>query len=834
MLKKVRAAVFLTLSAAAIVLSILIPYTRYMNQQVRIESSQHLEELFTQVNVIFQDAVLRTWKFMDSWKEYILEHCGDEDGRRQIEEYIEGQKESWDFHEFYFLSKDGNYVTASGQDGYFDLGDGLFSLMNENKNIVINNTLSDGSPVFLFAIPVTESEIGGFRFRAIAVSYSQNALVSLLRSSSSDYAADCYIVASNGAIAMSALENEERGIYNFFAYLKEHALFRYGSLDLLRTEIKKGNTGVAEISLDGVDYYLSYLPVGMEDWTMLGLVAKDSVNASMNSLQRVTMTVMGVLFLTLSLLVIYLVVRKNRLELRGKDIELKYRDQLFGLLSTNIDDVFVMFGEGSRGAEYVSPNVMRLLGIEEEQVREDVSVLEEGLVQSGSVLEMLGEIDIGSNLRRDGYRINRRTGERRWYCTTVYHEMVDGNEKYIMVLSDRTDEKKSDERLVQALEVARNANEAKSTFLSNMSHDIRTPLNGIIGMTTIARASLGNRDRVADCLDKITFSSGHLLGLINDILDMSKIESRKITLNYERFSIQQLVEGIMEIIRPQAEARQQKLTTQLMIRREEVMGDTLRLNQVLLNLLSNAVKYTQEGGAILFKTEELENAPAGHAGYRFTVQDNGQGMSEDFLKTIFEPFARERTSTIAKIQGTGLGMSICKGIVDLLGGIISVESRQGEGSTFTVELYFRIAQDSIHSCEELRREKAFYDYRGKHFLVAEDNELNAEIICELLHMNGAETTLARDGREALERFLEADPGTFDAVLMDVQMPVMNGYESAEALRRLDRPDSRTVPIIAMTADAFAEDIRHAKEAGMNAHVSKPIDMELLSAALAEV
>lgn len=834
MLKKVRSAVFLTLSAAAIVLSILVPYTRYMNQQVRIESSQHLEELFTQVNVIFQDAVLRTWKYLDSWKEYILEHCGDESGRRQIEEYMERQREAWGFHDFYFLSKDGNYVTASGQDGYFDLGDGLFSLMNEKKNIVVNNTLSNGSPVFLFAVPVPEGMVDGFRFRAIAVSYSQNALVSLLRSSSSDYEADCYIVGANGAIAMSVSENEEKNIYNFFAYLKEHAVFRYGTLDSLRTEIQKGKTGVAEIRIDGVEYYLSYLPVGMENWTMLGLVARDSVNASMNSLQSVTMTVMGVLFLALSLLVIYLVVRKNRLELRGKDIELKYRDQLFGLLSTNIDDVFVMFGEGSSSAEYVSPNVMRLLGIEEKEVRGNVSVLEEGLVQGDSVLKILGEVEIGSNLRRDGYRINRRTGERRWYFTTVYHEMVDGNEKYIMVLSDRTDEKKSDERLVQALEVARNANEAKSAFLSNMSHDIRTPLNGIIGMTAIARASLGDRERVADCLEKITFSSRHLLGLINDILDMSKIESRKITLNYERFSIRGLVDGIMEIIRPQADARQQELTTQILVRREEVMGDTLRLNQVLLNLLSNAVKYTQEGGKILFKAEELENAPAGHAGYRFTVQDNGQGMSEDFIKTIFEPFSRERTSTSAKIQGTGLGMSICKGIVDLLGGIIRVESRQGEGSTFTVELFLRTAEENLHSCEERRREKAFYDYRGKHFLIAEDNELNAEIICEFLHMNGAETTLAQNGREALERFQASVPGAFDAVLMDVQMPVMNGYESTKAIRSLDRSDSRTVPIIAMTADAFAEDIQHAKEAGMNAHVSKPIDMDLLSAALAEV
>lgn len=834
MLKKIKQPILLFLSAVVIVLSISIPYTRYMTRQVQRESSQHLEELFTQVNRVFQDVVSRTWKYMDGWKEYVLEHCKDGEGRRLLGEYISRQKEVWGFHDFYFLDKDGNYLTLSGETGYFDLGDSLFELMNDGRNIVINSTLSTGSPVFLFAVPVPETEGEDITFRALAVSYRQNTLVDLLQINSSDYDADCYIVSPNGGIAMSSRKDEDEPVFNYFAYLSENAKFLRGSLDRLKSDIKTGDAGVAEIRVNRTDYYLTYLPVGLEDWTMLGVVAKDIVNANMNGLQHVTMAVMAVLFLVLSLLIISLLLQKSRRVIRGKDIELKYRDQLFGLLSTSVDDVFVMFGKDSRTAEYVSPNVERLLGITEEAVRRDVYVLEDSLEKKGSLMDGIDRIGIGDSRRADGYRINRRTGEWRWYSTTVYHELVDGSEKYIMVLSDRTGEKRNDERLLQALDVAQNANAAKSSFLSNMSHDIRTPLNGIIGMTAIARSSLSSRERVADCLDKIAFSSRHLLGLINDILDMSKIESGKMTLHYEPFSIEQLVEGVMEIIRPQAAVKEQELTTRIMVRRGEVQGDILRLNQVLLNLLSNAVKYTQNGGHILFQVEELEKAPANHAGFRFTVKDDGQGMSEEFLKTIFEPFSREKTSAVARTQGTGLGMSICKGIVDLLGGVIRAESRKGEGSTFTVELSLRLADGTARASEEHAAEKAVFDYRGRRFLVVEDNELNAEIICELLNMNGADTVLAQNGQEALEAFSQADPGTYDAVLMDVQMPVMNGYDSARAIRALERPDATAVPIIAMTADAFAEDIERAKAAGMNAHVAKPLEMEVLSAALEQV
>ena len=835
MKKKLRSVFLQLLIILTIMLLLSGSYVQYMTRQVRSESARHLEELFLQVNNNFFSVVTCTWDILHSWDEFILEKSQDEAGKNQLAGFMEDQGAVWGFSDFYFLNKNGNYKSLSGKEGYFDLGDSIFSLMNEGEDIVVNNTLSTGEPIFLFAVPVKEGKIGDFSFRAIGVTYHQNSLISLLEIHAFDNSADCYIVEPNGMIAMTSRKNNTETSYNFFANLEEHAQFQYRTLEMLRSDIENGKKGLVEYREDGTEYYLSYMPVGLEHWSLLGVIPKNTVNANMNSLQVVTMIVTATLFLALSFLIIYSLVRRNRLLIHGKDVELKYREQLFNLLAVNVDDVFVMFSAGSAEVEYVSPNIERLLGLSLEQVKADVSTLEQAVPEETPKLSATGDLAIGENTRQDGYMMNLRTGEKRWYCGILYHEMVEGSEKYILILSDRTDEKKNDERLLQALDVAENANAAKSTFLSNMSHDIRTPLNGIIGMTVIAQANLKIQEKVEDCLNKISFSSKHLLGLINDILDMSKIESGKMTLSDEQFSIDRLVDGVMELIRPQAAAKNQKLNTVLKIEERNLSGDPLRLNQVLLNLLSNAVKYTQEDGEILFSVEELNRTSENYVRFRFAVEDNGCGMTKEYMKTLFDPFSREGNTRVSKIQGTGLGMSICKGIVELMGGTIQVQSAPGEGSRFTVELALRMEKEqlSIQENPEEQENKAF-DYHGRRFLVAEDNELNAEIICELLGMQGAEVVLAHDGREAAEQFERSSDGYYDAILMDIQMPVMNGYDSTRLIRKYGRADAGTIPIIAMTADAFAEDIKQAGEAGMDAHVAKPVDMNLLSDALHEV
>ena len=403
--------------------------------------------------------------------------------------------------------------------------------------------------------------------------------------------------------------------------------------------------------------------------------------------------------------------------------------------------------------------------------------------------------------------------------TQAMKEMEESNKKL----------KKAKDITTEALQTAENANKAKTDFLSNMSHDIRTPMNAIIGMTSLIRHDAGNKAKVIEYADKIDISSQHLLGIINDVLDMSKIEAGKTVFKYDDFSILNFIQEINNLFHSQIDEKKQILTTKKNIRHEWVNGDQLRLMQIFSNLLSNAVKYTQEGGKIQFLVEECETKSSVYAKYRFLVSDNGMGMSADFKDTIFDAFTRAESSMTNKIQGTGLGMAITKNLVEAMGGTIDVESELGQGSCFEVLIDLRIAEDRfVSSAEQAEKdEPAGNVLKGMRFLCAEDNELNAEILMELLKIEGAECTICENGKRVLEAFEQSAPGDYDMILMDVQMPVMNGYEATKAIRRSSHELAKTIPIIAMTANAFSEDIQHSLAAGMNAHVSKPIEMKVL-------
>ena len=404
--------------------------------------------------------------------------------------------------------------------------------------------------------------------------------------------------------------------------------------------------------------------------------------------------------------------------------------------------------------------------------------------------------------------------------TQAMKEMEESNKKL----------KKAKNITTEALQTAENANKAKTDFLSNMSHDIRTPMNAIIGMTSLIRHDAGNKAKVIEYADKIDISSQHLLGIINNVLDMSKIEAGKTVFKYTDFSILDFITELNTIFHSQIDEKNQTLTIiKENIRHEWVNGDQVHLMQIFSNLVSNAVKYTQEGGKIQFLVEECETKSSVYAKYRFLVSDNGMGMSADFKDTIFDAFTRAESSMTNKIQGTGLGMAITKNLVEAMGGTIDVESELGQGSCFEVLIDLRIAEDRfVSSAEQAEKdEPAGNVLKGMRFLCAEDNELNAEILMELLKIEGAECTICENGKRVLEAFEQSAPGDYDMILMDVQMPVMNGYEATKAIRRSSHELAKTIPIIAMTANAFSEDIQHSLAAGMNAHVSKPIEMKVL-------
>ena len=406
------------------------------------------------------------------------------------------------------------------------------------------------------------------------------------------------------------------------------------------------------------------------------------------------------------------------------------------------------------------------------------------------------------------------------------------------VEKEKEQEAQSQQALFAAYEAARNANEAKSHFMAQMSHDIRTPMNAIIGMTAIAMGQADNEERVKDCLQKISLSSSHLLHLINEVLDMSKIERGQITLTEAPFSLKGLFHEIGSIVYNESMEKGQTLhfLTDDIIH-DNLLGDAGKIRQVLINLINNAIKYTPCGGTITVTSKEMTSGIPGVGCFVFTVEDNGIGISEEFLDHIFVPFAREENCHVRKVQGTGLGMSISHGIVTAMQGSIRVESKQGAGSRFIVTLTIRTLEEEGGEAAVLRALSGNTGrtlemcLQGLRLLLVEDNELNMEIAETLLRDAGFIVDRAENGYEALKLFNDSEPGTYDAILMDLQMPVMDGYTAASEIRSSSHPEAKSVPIIALTANAFAEDISKVMAAGMNDHVTKPIDFDRLLAAL---
>ena len=403
-------------------------------------------------------------------------------------------------------------------------------------------------------------------------------------------------------------------------------------------------------------------------------------------------------------------------------------------------------------------------------------------------------------------------------------------EQYNIQLTQANDEmRRAQDVAAEALQSAERASKAKTDFLANMSHDIRTPMNAIIGITTLMKNELHEPEKLAEHLGKLESSGRLLLGIINDILDMSRIESGKTTLSIEKMNLPQQVSQLDGMIRQQANQHGQTFTVETHLQHENVLADPNRLNQVLMNILSNAVKYTPRGGHIRFEAEELPRNEH-YARYRFIVQDDGIGMSEAYQKTLFDPFTREEKSGTNKVQGTGLGMAITKSIVDLMGGSISVESATGKGTRFEVVLEFPIDAEADHAQQVQALPEETEDtspLSGMRFLCAEDNAINAEILEMLLEAKGASCTICSNGQEIVDAFASVKPGDYDMILMDVQMPVMDGLEATRRIRSGENPLGRIIPILAMTANAFLEDMQKSREAGMDEHLSKPVDITAL-------
>ena len=819
-------AVLAVLLLGVSILTSYVVFTDFMSHTIYEESTAHLTEIYHQANQTLYNKVSLNWGVMRMWTPYLESAQSDAD----VCSFLAQAKGEYHFTDFFFVSRDGSYVALDGERGYLDLGRTLSQLILEQKPIVANSVVPDKPEIMVFAVPTEKGSYQGFDYEAIAVTYNNRDLVDSLKISAFEGHGSTFAVLPDGRVVLDSSSADMRGVHNILAMLKNSAGFTAEQVDALQDSFAAGESGNLEFSINGVSYYMVYGSASFQNWTILGIAPKSVVNANMNRLQYTTMAVMSGTTGMLAVAALLLVVQNNRQKLRKKDQQLLAREELFSNLSRNVDDVFLMIDTETSKVEYVSPNVQRILGLSPEAVQEDLYVLYPAGDDSGaSRLENLMQMEQGVQQEWEREFVNQETGEPRYIHVTGFINDVQGARKCIVDLSDRTGEHQTTLAVEAALEVAEKASKAKTDFLSNMSHDIRTPMNAIIGITTLMKNELHQPEKLAEHLGKLETSGRLLLGIINDILDMSRIESGKTTLNIEKTNLPQQVSQLDSIIRQQASQRRQTFTVENHVQHENVLADPNRLNQVLMNILSNAVKYTPQGGHIRLDVEELTHTEH-YAKYRFVVQDDGIGMSEAYQKTLFEPFTREEKSGTNRVQGTGLGMAITKSIVDLMGGTIHVESAPGKGSRFEVvlELPIDAEADKVQTASALPEEdEAVSPLSGMKFLCAEDNAINAEILEMLLETKGASCTICSNGQEIVDAFASVKPGEYDMILMDVQMPVMDGLEATRRIRNGENPLGRTIPILAMTANAFLEDMQKSKEAGMDEHLSKPVDIAAL-------
>ena len=801
-------------------------FTDFMAHTIYEESTAHLTEIHHQANQTLYNKVSFNWGVMRMWTPYLERAQSDAD----VSSFLAQAKEEYQFTDFFFVSRDSSYITLNGERGYLDLGQTLSQLILEQQPIVANSVVPDKPEIMVFAVPTAKGSYQGFAYEAIAITYNNRDLVDSLKISAFEGHGSIFAVLPDGRVVLDSSSADMSGVHNILAMLKNSAGFTAEQITALQKAFAAGKTGNLEFSIHGIAYYMVYGSASFQNWTIIGIVPKSVVNANMNRLQYTTMAVITGIVGILAVTILLLVVQNNRQKLRKKDQQLLAREELFSNLSRNVDDVFLMIDTETSKVEYVSPNVQRILGISPEAVQEDFHVLcAAGGYHCRSRLDDLMQMERGTQQEWNREFIHQETGESRYIHVTGFINDVQGAKKCIVDLSDRTGEHQTTLAVKAALEIAEKASKAKTDFLSNMSHDIRTPMNAIIGITTLMKNELDQPEKLAEHLGKLETSGQLLLGIINDILDMSRIESGKTTLNVEKMNLPQQISQLDSVIRQQAGQRRQTFTVETHVQHENVLADPNRLNQVLMNILSNAVKYTPTGGHIRLEVDELTHTEH-YAKYRFVVQDNGIGMSEEFQKHIFEPFERERTSTVSKVQGTGLGMAITKSVVDLMGGSISVESATGKGTRFEVVLEFPIDTEADHAqqVQALPEEtEETSPLCGMKFLCAEDNALNAEILQMLLETRGASCTICSNGQEIVDAFASVKPGDYDMILMDVQMPVMDGLEAPRRIRNGENPLGRTIPILAMTANAFLEDMQKSREAGMDEHLSKPVDISAL-------
>ena len=804
-------------------------YYSFVSRTIYNESVSHLSEILHQANLSLTHFVDSNWVSLHGWADYI-EDVSDE---KEIEKYIRQVKEENNFTDFYFVSQEGNFQTVSGESGYLNLADSLSDLMLDEKDVRVSSVIPGQSQLMMFFTPVSGT-FHGFKYDAVAISFNKTDLLNSFKINSFDNKVSSFLIHKDGRVILDNAVDKKEDIYNFVAMLEKYSNLSSKDILEIRENLKKGTPGATIIKIDNINYYMIYEPVEFDDWTLVGLVPTSVVNSNMNKLQLSTMFLVAAVMIVIGIVLLSYFVKENQLKLKKKDKQIVYRDELFSKLSIHVDAVFFMLDARDFHVEYISPNVEKILGVSEKLVRENIHELD-CISKTENIIPFFDSIlnlKSGQQNEWDVEYVHNKTGEERWAHVIVLCSMVEEEKKYIIVMSDRTEDRRVNQALEESVKAAESANRAKSTFLSSISHDIRTPMNAILGYTTLASMNIENDEKVKEYLSKITSAGNFLLSLINDVLDMSRIESGKIYLEETEVNILEDFNNLKTIISEQINNKHLNLVMDTSnVVDKNIYCDKKRMNRVLLNLLSNAIKFTDPGDTISVRVSQLKTSSKGKGLYEIRIKDTGIGMSKEFVEKIFNPFEREQISTVSRIPGSGLGMSIAKNIIDIMGGTIDVITEQGKGTEFIVKLEFRLALADKNKAETKDQEslltlKDTEKFRGKKILLAEDNDLNSEIIVEILESYGFQLDVAENGKEAVDIISSSNVGDYDLILMDIQMPVMDGYTATQIIRGLNGEISK-IPIIAITANALEEDKANALALDMNGYVTKPIDIPKL-------
>lgn len=924
------------------------------------EALAHILENSEQLHYSFTNRISDVWAIMqvENLTLSMLASAPEEDVRKSL--YL--LQEESDANRIYLISRDGHCLDSRGIIGQWQLDTTMLPVL-QGKGALCRLRREDTGGDLLDFMILMDSPVTDQQYVLLLLEYKLDTFLRVLELQPYGGQGVAYVVDGSGRTLFKTAEtlaSDHPQNYFFFQFLKNMRFEgnpRVQNVYALRSVVNAGETGAVYVSGGSYSYALSYQPLSIADWYLMLMVEKSALSESrMTYMQQVQWITVGANLLVMVVCLAVYEINSRRIRRRAA-VQLSGRERIINTLSTNSQGVYLLLETAGRQCTFVSDSIQSMLGVPQSEI------MQRGMPP---LLRLFANPALEQALRV-------------WDCTAmfesdrfVFRESENAAPKYLRIrafppqddevllsILDETADAQREQDLEAAVRAARRANRAKSTFLSNMSHDIRTPMNAIIGFATLAVANIDSRDKVKDYLSRILSSSNHLLSLINDVLDMSRIESGKIHLEEQEVNLPGVLHDLKTIISGQIHAKHLDLYMDAMdVIDEDVYCDKTRLNQILLNLVSNAAKFTSPGGMVSIRIAQLPGAPEGMGLYELRVRDTGIGMNPSFAAKIFEPFERERTSTVSKIQGTGLGMAITKNIVDMMGGSIELITRQGKGSEFIIRLSLRlqpvrrsperigalearralVVDNDTRSCGiaarmlsriGMRAEQAFsgreavqrtgqaqeqddpfdvyivnwrlsdisgvelirrlrvlcgqapiilltaYDWSdieagaresgftafrskplflsdlrealltalgqhardddsllpqasgeltGKRLLLVEDNDLNREIALEILHEYGLVTDTAENGAVAVKKISESAPGDYDLVLMDIQMPVMDGYEATRRIRALDNPALSRIPIVAMTANAFDEDRKAALDCGMNGFFSKPIDI----------